>query len=95
MEFAAEVVDIRLESRVGARHRWQMLLSVTSFSETASTGRLDAVAPSGARLEVPVLGVVVEDGEVWHVVEKPLAAGTSVTGWIADLDEEHAGSLRE
>jgi alanyl-tRNA synthetase len=41
------------------------------------------VARSGARLVVPVLGVVVDDGgEVWHVVEKPLAAGTAVTGRV-------------
>ena len=27
--------------------------------------------------ELPVLAVLVEDGDVWHVVEKPLAGGTS------------------
>ena len=26
--------------------------------------------------------VVDRDGEVWHVVEKPLAAGTAVTGQV-------------
>jgi alanyl-tRNA synthetase len=46
-------------------------------------GALEAVAPSGIRLTVPVLGVVVDaEGEVWHVVEKPLAAGTAVTGRV-------------
>ena len=84
MEFAAEVVDIRLESRTGLQQRWQMLLSATSFSEEANTGQLDAVAPSGARLAVQVLGVVLDDGEVWHVVEKPLAAGTLVMGRVAE-----------
>ena len=83
-EFAAEVVDIRLESRSGLRHRWQMLLSGTAFSAAASTGHLDAIAPSGARLAVPVLGVVVDGDDVWHVVEKPLAAGTPVTGHVAE-----------
>ena len=81
-EFAAEVVDIRLESREGKRARWQMLLSETAFSATASTGSLDAIAPSGARLEVPVLGVVIDQDDVWHVVEKPLAAGTPITGRV-------------
>lgn len=82
-EFSAEVVDIRLESRVGLHARWQMLLTGTEFSAAASVGRLEAVAPSGARLEVPVVGVLVEDGEVWHLVDKPLAAGTPVLGRVA------------
>jgi hypothetical protein len=44
---------------------------------------LEAVARSGTRLVVPVLSVAVDDGgEVWHVVEKPLAAGTEVTGRV-------------
>ena len=44
-----------------------------------------AVARSGARLVVPVLGVTVDDaGEVWHVVEKPLAADCgNGTSWGA------------
>jgi hypothetical protein len=29
-----------------------------------------------------VLSVLVEDGDVWHVVEKPLAAGTDVVGRV-------------
>jgi alanyl-tRNA synthetase len=31
---------------------------------------------------VPVLAVIVDDGDVWHVVEKPLAAGTDVVGRV-------------
>jgi hypothetical protein len=35
------------------------------------------------KLVVPVLSVVVDaSGEVWHVVEKPLTAGTSVTARV-------------
>jgi hypothetical protein len=46
-------------------------------------GVLEAVARSGVKLMVPVLGVVLDDaGEVWHVVEKPLAAGTMVRGIV-------------
>lgn len=85
MEFAAVVVDIREESRVAGRQRWQMALDRTEF-RAGDMGALEAVAPSGIRLTVPVLGVVVDaDGDVWHVVEKPLAAGTAVTGRVGTV----------
>jgi hypothetical protein len=85
-EFKAVVTDIREESRMGGRQRWQMSLDRTAF-EVGDVGELEAVARSGARLVVPVLGTVVDSaGEVWHVVEKPLAAGTAVTGRVS-LDE--------
>jgi hypothetical protein len=85
VEFAAVVVDIREESRVGGRQRWQMALDRTEFG-AGDVGELEAVAPSGVRLAVPVLGVVVDAaGEVWHVVEKPLAAGTSVRARVSAL----------
>jgi alanyl-tRNA synthetase len=58
-----------------------MALDRTEFV-AGDVGALEAVARSGARLVVPVLGVVTEAGEVWHVVEKPLAAGTMVTGRV-------------
>ena len=78
-EFSAVVIDIREESRIAGRQRWQMALDRTEFS-TGDVGTMEAVARSGVRLVVPVLGVVVDDaGEVWHVVDKPLAAGTAVT----------------
>ena len=80
-EFAAEVIDIREESRVAGRQRWQMTLDKTKFV-AGDVGVLEAVARSGTRLVVPVLGVVVDEGELWHVVEKPLAAGTAVTGRV-------------
>lgn len=82
MEFAAVVVDIREESRVAGRQRWQMALDRTEFG-VGDVGTLEAVAPSGVRLVVPVIRVVVDAaGEMWHVVEKPLAAGTPVTGSV-------------
>jgi alanyl-tRNA synthetase len=59
-----------------------MALDRTEFG-AGDVGVLEAVARSGAKLVVPVLGVVVEAGELWHVVEKPLAAGTAVTGRVA------------
>jgi hypothetical protein len=82
ISFSAMVMDIREESRVAGRQRWQVALDKTEFG-VGAMGVLEAVARSGARLVVPVLGTVVDaDGEVWHVVEKPLAAGTAVTGQV-------------
>ncbi len=80
-EFEAVVTDIREERRVEGRQRWQMSLDRTEFGAGA-VGELEAVARSGARLVVPVLATVVVDGEVWHVVEKPLMTGTAVTGRV-------------
>ena len=85
-EFSGVVTDIREESRVAGRQRWQMTLDRTDFV-AGDVGVLEAVARSGARLVVPVLGVVVDGGEVWHVVEKPLAAGTRVTGRVGEFAE--------
>lgn len=81
-EFAGVVTDIRLESRVEGVAKWQMAVSSSVFA-VGDTGVLEAVARSGTRLVVPVLGVTIDDeGQVWHVVEKPLAAGTEVTGRV-------------
>ena len=68
---------------MAGRQRWQMALDRTEFV-AGDVGALEAVARSGAKLVVPVLGVVMDAaGEVWHVVEKPLAAGTKVTGRVS------------
>jgi alanyl-tRNA synthetase len=76
-----------LESRLEGIALWQMAVSGSSF-EVGDSGVLEAVARSGTRLSVPVLRVTVdEDGEVWHVVEKPLAAGTEVTGRVEAKSE--------
>src|SRR5277367_4955667 len=86
-EFAGVVTDIREESRVAGKQRWQMELDRTEFA-AGDVGVLEAVARSGVRLEIPVLSVVVDRaGEVWHVVEKPLAAGTAVRGRVNLLGE--------
>ena len=79
--FAAVVTDIRLESGSGVSARWQMTLSRTEFV-AGDTGVLEAVSRAGTRLTVPVLAVIEEDGAVWHIVEKPLAAGTDVAGRV-------------
>ncbi len=78
--FQAEVVDIRDEGMTNGRRRWQLLLTESRFDGLA--GVLVAVSPGGTRLEVPVLGFVLDGADVWHVVEKPLAAGTPVTGQV-------------
>jgi hypothetical protein len=84
-KFSAVVTDIRLESRVDGQARWQMALDHTSFA-AGDAGVLEAVARSGTRLEIPVLDVVVDGaGDLWHVVEKPLAAGTDVVGRVVLL----------
>ena len=79
VEFTAVVTDIRLESPAGsAPARWQMTLSRTPFAP-GDTGMLEAVSRSGTRIEVPVLAVLDDHGDIWHIVEKPLAAGTDVS----------------
>lgn len=81
-EFRRVVVDVREESRVAGVQRWQVALE-SSEPEMAveELGELEAVARSGAKLVVPVLRVVKDDaGQLWYVVEKPLATGTVVTG---------------
>ena len=81
-EFFGVVTDIREESRVAGQQRWQMALDRTEFV-AGDVGMLEAVARSGAKLAVPVLAVVKDAaGELWHVAEKPLAAGTKVKGWV-------------
>ena len=82
MAFESVVTDIRLESRVGLEAVWWMSLDRTEFG-VGSVGVLEAVTRSGTRLSIPVTGVVQDgDGVLWHVVEKPLAAGTEVVGVV-------------
>ena len=82
VRFEAVVVDIREEGRVAGRQRFQVLLDRTEF-DAGDRGRLEAVGRSGARLVAQVLRVLRDEaGEVWHVVEKPLAAETAVTGFV-------------
>ncbi len=82
--FSAVITDIRLESRIAGVARWQIALDYTLFSSTRSTGILLAVSPSGARLEVPVLGVHEDNGTLWHVVDKPLTDGTKVEAQVSE-----------
>jgi hypothetical protein len=80
--FSAAVTDIRLESREGDTVRWRMTLDNTQFA-AGDTGILEAVSRTGTRIEVPVLAVINDAGDIWHIVEKPLAGGTDVIGRVA------------
>ena len=81
-EFQAIVTNIREESRVNGRIRWQITLDTTRF-RVGDHGQLVAVAKSGARLVIPVLAIHVDlAGEIWHTIEKPLASETLVTGSV-------------
>ncbi len=80
--FRAVVEDVREQRRVAGRAVWELLLSETEFV-AGDVGRLTATSRMGSRLELRVLAVVVgADGGVWHVVEKPLALGTGIDGFV-------------
>jgi alanyl-tRNA synthetase len=77
--FNAIVTDIRLASRVEGRALWHIALDHSLFSEHTPTGTLTARAASGAVLVVTVLAVERDNqGDLWHVTEKPLQVGASV-----------------
>lgn len=90
MSFSAVVVDILEERRVAGRQLWQVLLDRTEFRR-GDSGTIEAVARSGARLTIPVIGVVEQDGEIWHQVEKPMVAGTPVTGHVIESSSAASG----
>ena len=80
--FHAVVDDLREQQRLAGRVLWQMALSNTAF-HPGETGTLVAVSRKGTRIEIPVLSVEHDSaGRLWHIVEKPLAAGTTVTGEV-------------
>ncbi len=80
--FATVVTDIRLESRVGLEAVWWMALDPTQF-HAGDSGKLEAVTRSGTRLVIQVSDVIEDtEGVLWHVVEKPLAAGTDVVATV-------------
>jgi alanyl-tRNA synthetase len=100
--FTATVTDIRERSRTGGASLWQIALDRSAFYPTSGgqphdIGTLAATAPSGARLEAPIVDVEEDDhGELWHLTAKPLLAGTQVEGridWARRLDhmQQHSG----
>jgi alanyl-tRNA synthetase len=100
--FTATVTDIRERSRTGGASLWQIALDRSAFYPTSGgqphdTGALAATAPSGARLEALIVDVEEDDhGELWHLTQKPLLAGTRIEGridWARRLDhmQQHSG----
>ena len=80
--FMAVVDDVREHMRVEGRAVWQLALTETCF-QAGTSGRLLAVSRLGSRLELQVRAVETDGrGIVWHIVDKPLAAGTEVTGEV-------------
>ncbi|MGB6134312.1 MAG: alanine--tRNA ligase-related protein [Acidobacteriaceae bacterium] len=100
--FTATVRDIREVARGGGESLWQVALDRTAFypesgGQPWDTGVLSATSRGGAELDVAVESVEEdEDGEVWHLVRKPLAVGTHVEGHIDwerrfDRMQQHTG----
>jgi alanyl-tRNA synthetase len=100
--FTATVTDIRERSRTGSASLWQIALDRSAFYPTSGgqphdTGTLTATAPSGARLEAPIVEVEEDEhGELWHLTAKPLLAGTKIEGRIdrarrIDHMQQHSG----
>jgi alanyl-tRNA synthetase len=100
--FTATVTDIRERSRTGSASLWQIALDRSAFYPTSGgqphdIGTLTATAPSGARLEAPIVDVEEDEhGEVWHLTPKPLLAGTGIEGRIdrarrIDHMQQHSG----
>ncbi|HEU4635416.1 MAG TPA: hypothetical protein VFS41_04510 [Edaphobacter sp.] len=81
MTFSTVIADIREEGRSEGRQHWQVLLEEAGFAP-GDKGTLEAVARSGAKLSIPVLGVVKDGGEIWIRVQKPLMTGTKVTARV-------------
>lgn len=83
MSFRAVVEDLCEQRRTTAGVLWQMALSETGF-QPGDCGSLTAYSRKGTKLVIPVLRVESgSDGRVWHIVQKPLAAGTEVEGSVA------------
>jgi hypothetical protein len=81
VKFSTVIADIREEGRTEGRQHWQVRLEASGFA-AGDKGTLEAVARSGAKLSIHVLGVVEDSGEIWLRIEKPLMAGTQVTACV-------------
>lgn len=101
-KFSAVVMDIRELSRNEGESLWQIALDRTAFYPTSGgqpcdMGLLRALSRGGTALEIPVESVEEdEQGGVWHLVRKPLTAGThieSVIDWERRFDhmQQHTG----
>lgn len=100
--FPAVVTDIRELHHAEGVPVWQIALDRSAFypgtgGQPFDTGILRATSRGGAEIEVSVEEVVEdEDGEIWHYITKPLAAGTHVEAridWQRRFDhmQQHSG----
>jgi alanyl-tRNA synthetase len=100
--FTAAVTGVRELADNDGKPIWQLALDRTAFYPTSGgqpfdKGRLGSSSSDGTALNIPVEQVEEdEQGEVWHFVHKPLAAGTIVEGqidWERRFDhmQQHTG----
>jgi alanyl-tRNA synthetase len=100
--FSATVANVREIADSNGKRAWQLSLDRTAFYPTSGgqpfdTGQLCVTSPDGTVLKVPVEQVEEdEEGEVWHVMPEPVAAGTLVEGqidWERRFDhmQQHTG----
>ncbi len=75
------IVDIREEGRVSENSDGNFFLKETKFI-AGDTGVLEAVARSGTRLSVPVLGTLEEKERCGSKWKSSLMAGTEATAWV-------------
>lgn len=84
--------DARVEACEASGGAWRVRLDRSTFYPTSGGQPFDTGTLGGAR----VVDVVVEDGEVWHTTDAPLAVGAVVRGavdWARRFDhmQQHAG----
>jgi alanyl-tRNA synthetase len=100
--FTAVVADVRQLASSQGESVWQLAFDRTAFypdsgGQPCDTGLIRATSPGGVTLEIAVESVEEDEhGQVWHVVRKPLSAGTHVEGEIAwdrrfDHMQQHTG----
>jgi alanyl-tRNA synthetase len=100
--FTGTVNHVGELSRGDGESIWQISLDHTAFypasgGQPFDKGVLRAISRGGAVLEIPVEEVEEDkEGEVWHFVREPLAAGTQVEGqinWERRFDhmQQHTG----
>lgn len=100
--FAGVVSDVRELATSQGEALWQIALDRTAFypdsgGQPSDIGLIRATSPGGVVIEVPVEAVEEdEEGQVWHLVRKPLSPGTHIEGsidWERRFDhmQQHTG----
>ncbi|HEY1809801.1 MAG TPA: DHHA1 domain-containing protein [Acidobacteriaceae bacterium] len=100
--FTAVVADVRQLASSQDESVWQLAFDRTAFypdsgGQPCDTGLIRATSLGGVTLEIAVESVEEDEhGQVWHVVRKPLSAGTHIEAEIAwdrrfDHMQQHTG----